>query len=126
MNKLFYRFSKSTRSMFWALFDQADLEDFNTKDTTFEITQETGKVLFAFYSICIIMVALNMLIATMTHSYDSISVRKTNYVYTAESSSKLISFLSVLLAVNVQLLIAKSRYYKERNVQSKKRQAIRR
>ena len=82
MTKLFYRFSRSTGSMFWALFDQAELEDFNTKDTTFEITQETGKLLFAFYSICIIMVALNMLIATMTHSYDCISVR--NFIYTAK------------------------------------------
>lgn len=61
--------------MFWALFDQLDLEDFDTKDGTFKITQETGRVLFAFYSICAVMVALNMLIAMMTHSYDSISVR---------------------------------------------------
>ena len=64
--------------MFWALFDQLDLADFDTKDGSFEITQETGRVLFAFYSICAIMVALNMLIAMMTHSYDSISVRKMN------------------------------------------------
>ena len=63
--------------MFWALFDQLDLEDFDTKDGTFKITQETGRVLFAFYSICAVMVALNMLIAMMTHSYDSISVRNT-------------------------------------------------
>ena len=63
--------------MFWALFDQLDLEDFDTKDRTFKITQETGRVLFAFYSICAVMVALNMLIAMMTHSYDSISVRIT-------------------------------------------------
>jgi hypothetical protein len=62
--------------MFWALFDKIDLEDFDTKDRTFKITQETAKVLFAFYSICAVMVALNMLIAMMSHSYDYISVRK--------------------------------------------------
>ena len=77
--------------MFWAIFDHAELADFDTKDTMFDITQKTGKFLFAFYTICIVMVALNMLIATMTHSYDSISVRKTmnqvsNYsLYTAEN-----------------------------------------
>ena len=64
--------------MFWALFDKIDLEEFETKDRTFDITQETGKILFAFYSICAIMVALNMLIAMMSHSYEYISVRKTN------------------------------------------------
>jgi hypothetical protein len=62
--------------MFWALFDKIDLEDFDTKDRTFKITEETGKILFAFYSICAIMVALNMLIAMMSHSYEYISVRK--------------------------------------------------
>ena len=66
--------------MFWALFDKLELEEFNTKGTTFDITEETGKVLFAFYSICAIMVALNMLIAMMTHSYDYISVRTSTTV----------------------------------------------
>ena len=66
--------------MFWALFDKLELEEFNTKGTTFDITEETGKVLFAFYSICAIMVALNMLIAMMTHSYDYISVRTSTIV----------------------------------------------
>ena len=64
-------------SMFWAAFGKLDLEDFDTEDGTFKITQETGRVLFAFYSICAIMVALNMLIAMMTRSYNSISVRNT-------------------------------------------------
>ena len=62
--------------MFWALFDKTDLEEFDTKDGTFEITQGTAKVLFGLYSICAIIVALNMLIAMMGHSYDYISVRK--------------------------------------------------
>jgi hypothetical protein len=66
--------------MFWALFDKIELEEFNTKDTNFEITEQTGRILFAFYSICAIMVALNMLIAMMSHSYDYISVRITNFV----------------------------------------------
>lgn len=61
--------------MFWALLDKIDLEEFETKDRTFEITEETGKVLFAFYSICAIVVALNMLIAMMSHSFEAISVR---------------------------------------------------
>ncbi len=64
--------------MFWALFDKVDLDDFDTKDKTFDVTQKTGKILFAFYSICAIVVALNMLIAMMGHSYDYISVRNAN------------------------------------------------
>ena len=62
--------------MFWALFDKIDLDEFETKNHTFEITEKTGKVLFAFYSICAVMVALNMLIAMMSHSYEYISVRQ--------------------------------------------------
>jgi hypothetical protein len=66
--------------MFWALFDKTDLEEFETKDGTFKITQKTAKFFFAFYSICAIIVALNMLIAMMGNSYDYISVRKTNLI----------------------------------------------
>ena len=69
--------------MFWALFDKIDLDDFETKDKSFEITQETGKVLFAFYSICAVMVALNMLIAMMTHSYENISVSTKSFMHDA-------------------------------------------
>ncbi len=47
----FSRFAQSATSMFWALFDQLELNEFNTKDKTFNITEETGKALFAFYSI---------------------------------------------------------------------------
>ena len=61
--------------MFWALFDKIELSDFDTKDSTFEITQETGRLLFAMYSILAVLIALNMLIAMMSHSYDYISVR---------------------------------------------------
>ena len=77
----FFRLSQSTTSMFWALFDKIDLEDFDTKDKSFNITAQTGRVLFAFYSICAVMVALNMLIAMMTHSYDAISVRDKNLLF---------------------------------------------
>jgi hypothetical protein len=62
--------------MFWALFDQIDLEDFDTKDEKLAITQKTGKILFAMYSVCGVVVALNMLIAMMSNSFDYISVRK--------------------------------------------------
>ena len=61
--------------MFWALFDKIELSDFDTKDSTYEITQETGRLLFAMYSILAVLIALNMLIAMMSHSYDYISVR---------------------------------------------------
>ena len=66
------------------------------------MTQETGRVLFGFYSICIIVVALNMLIAMMSHSYDSISVRK----MTAQSSSNLYALKGLkLILISVTVIV---------------------
>jgi hypothetical protein len=66
--------------MFWAFFDKTDLEDFDIKDGTFTMTQKSARFFFALYSICAVVVALNMLIAMMGKSYDHISVRKTNLI----------------------------------------------
>ncbi|XP_046844850.1 uncharacterized protein LOC124438702 [Xenia sp. Carnegie-2017] len=72
-NKMFSTLFQSSKHMFWALFDKIELSNFDTKDSTFEITQETGRLLFAMYSILVVLIALNMLIAMMSHSYDYIS-----------------------------------------------------
>ena len=70
----FLSFRDAMQTMFWALFGQTDLEYFNTKGEQFEITQETGKFLFGMFSICAVMVGLNMLIAMMNNSYEFIAV----------------------------------------------------
>ena len=70
----FLSFWDAMQTMFWALFGQTDLEYFNTKGEQFEITQETGKFLFGMFSICAVMVGLNMLIAMMNNSYEFFAV----------------------------------------------------
>ena len=74
-NLFFFSLSESIQTMFWALFDQVDQEEFETKNEKLAITQRTGKILFALYSVCAVVVALNMLIAMMSNSFDYITVR---------------------------------------------------
>ena len=51
----------------------ADLGDLKT-DGKFAITQFTGELLLGLYSIASILVAINMLIAMMTNSYQQVAV----------------------------------------------------
>ena len=60
--------------MYWALFGQTELLDFETTDERFNYTKETGTFLFAMFSICAVIVGINMLIAMMNNSYELISV----------------------------------------------------
>ena len=60
--------------MFWALFDQTDLDQFEMADKRFGITRETGKIMFAMFSICAVMVGINMLMAMMNNSFEYIAV----------------------------------------------------
>ena len=71
-------FWDAVHTMFWALFDQTDLEHFNTPGERFGITQETGKFLFGMFSICAVMVGINMLVAMMNNSYLHIAVSAYN------------------------------------------------
>lgn len=63
------------RLTFWAVFDKTELEQFKT-DPSFptQVTQNTGEVLFALFNITILLVAINMLIAMMSNSFQSIAV----------------------------------------------------
>lgn len=63
------------RLTFWAMFDQTELDVFQTSSSfPTKITQNTGEFLFAFYNISIILVAVNMLIAMMSNSFQDIEV----------------------------------------------------
>ncbi|EDO48346.1 predicted protein, partial [Nematostella vectensis] len=64
----------SMRLVFWAIFDKTELEEFNT-DPSFptKITQSTGEVLFALFNIASILVAINMLIAMMSNSFQKVA-----------------------------------------------------
>ena len=54
----------------------AELGDLKT-DEKFAITQFTGELLLGLYSIASILVAINMLIAMMTNSYQQVAVSET-------------------------------------------------
>ena len=61
--------------MFWTLFDQSKLDDFYTSGKRrFKITQQTGEILFGAFSICVVLVGVNMLIAMMNKSYEFFAV----------------------------------------------------
>ena len=60
--------------MFWALFDQTNIENFETTHPKFEITSDTGKILFAVYLISAVLVGINMLIAMMNNSFEYVAV----------------------------------------------------
>lgn len=68
-----FSFGGSLRLLFWDLFGMADLGDLKT-DEKFAITQFTGELLLGLYSIASILVAINMLIAMMTNSYQQVAV----------------------------------------------------
>jgi len=52
-----------------------DLETFGIDKPEFQITQQTGVALFGLYQVLIAVVAINMLIAMMTRSFETIVVR---------------------------------------------------
>ena len=60
--------------MFWALFDQTNMENFEITHPRFKITSETGKFLFAIYLITAVLVGINMLIAMMNSSFEYVAV----------------------------------------------------
>lgn len=64
-------------SLFWSLFGLTDLNTFEIDRPEFQITRETSVTLFGFYQVLIVIVAINMLIAMMTRSFESIVVRYT-------------------------------------------------
>lgn len=60
--------------MFWALFDQTNVEKFESTHQKFGITREVGKILFAIYLITAVLVGINMLIAMMNNSFEYVAV----------------------------------------------------
>ncbi|XP_028397955.1 uncharacterized protein LOC114521651 [Dendronephthya gigantea] len=67
------RFGNAWRVMFWALFDQTNIEKFDSTHPKFEITSKVGKVLFAIYLIIAVLVGINMLIAMMNNSFEYVA-----------------------------------------------------
>ncbi len=64
------------QNMVWVLFGLANTSDVNLMDSfkNAELTQGYGTVLYMFYHITSMIILLNMLIASMTQSYERILV----------------------------------------------------
>ena len=60
--------------MFWNLFGMSEVSDLAVTDSGFIITQVTGELLLALFSIVSVLVAMNMLIAMMSNSYQQVAV----------------------------------------------------
>jgi len=73
-NILFCRVDKGLESLFWSLFGLTNLETFEIDKPEFQITRQTGVALFGLYQVLIAVVAINMLIAMMTRSFETIVV----------------------------------------------------
>ena len=65
---------ETSQSLFWASFGLVDLGDFDLKGIK-EFTRFWGLLMFGSYSVCNIIVLLNMLIAMMSNSYQIIYER---------------------------------------------------
>ena len=60
--------------MFWNLFGMSEVSDLAVTGSGFFITQVTGELLLALFSIVSVLVAMNMLIAMMSNSYQQVVV----------------------------------------------------
>ena len=69
LNSLF----ETTQTLFWAVFGLVDLESFEL-DGIKIFTRFWGMLMFGAYSVINVVVLLNLLIAMMNHSYQSIAV----------------------------------------------------
>ena len=59
--------------LFWALFGHVEMSNFNTNDKA-QITEVTGHLLFATYSLVSVLVAINLLIAMLSNTYKKVDV----------------------------------------------------
>ena len=64
-------------TLFWALFGHADKSTFDTNKNA-EITEITGHLLFATYSLASVLVAMNLLIAMLSNTFKKVSVSISN------------------------------------------------
>ena len=65
---------ETSQSLFWASFGLVELGDFDLTGIK-EFTRFWGLLMFGSYSVCNIIVLLNMLIAMMSTSYTNISMK---------------------------------------------------
>ncbi|PFX26520.1 Short transient receptor potential channel 6 [Stylophora pistillata] len=62
-------------TLFWALFGHVEISTFDTNENAM-ITQVTGNLLFATYSLASVLVAMNLLIAMLSNTFKKVSEEK--------------------------------------------------
>ena len=73
------RLSGSVEIVFWSLFGQVELKEFETEDN-YNVIKTTALVVFGIFNVLAVLVALNMLIAMLNESYVLYAVR-TGYTW---------------------------------------------
>ena len=61
--------------MFWLLLGLVEEDKISVADPAFQITSFFGRLFFMAYVVCMVVVALNMLVAMMNNSFQRIMVR---------------------------------------------------
>ncbi|CAB4021493.1 short transient receptor potential channel 4-like, partial [Paramuricea clavata] len=85
-------FSQSWQALFWALFDQTNVKNFEIANPRFGITSKTGKLMFAIYLISVVLVGMNLLIAMMNNSYEYVANDKTALNWTMDKTALWLEF----------------------------------
>lgn len=60
--------------MVWNLFGMSEVSDLAVTGSGFFITQVTGELILALFDVVSVLVAMNMLIAMMSNSYQQVAV----------------------------------------------------
>ena len=74
----FFRIGGTLRYLFWNVFGTREFGVLNTSEG-FVITKYAGEVLLALYAIASLLVAINMLIAMMSNSYQRVAVSSKDF-----------------------------------------------
>ena len=69
-----FRVEKGVRFLFWNLFGMSEVSDLAVTGSGFFITQVTGELILALFGVVSVLVAMNMLIAMMSNSYQQVAV----------------------------------------------------
>ena len=76
----FFRIGGTLHYLFWNAFGMTELEDLHTSER-FVITQYAGELLLGLYTIASLLVAINMLIAMMSNTYQRVAVSTEESVF---------------------------------------------
>ena len=74
----FFRIGGTLRYLFWNAFGMTELRDLNTSER-FVITHYAGELLLGLYAIASLLVAINMLIAMMSNTYQRVAVSSKDF-----------------------------------------------